>query len=386
MSKSETTDRVPGVFRRTYKARVGGRVETRTCKTWSFSYYGPREDGTFGKIVESSESENPRDAAKMRAERLHEITNHKRGVERFKGPQQERRRVSELLDDLKRHFETKKIKSLRQTTSKLERVRAHFGGFRATAVSTKHVEEYIAARRAEKVRGKDASGKDRHTADATIDRETQLLGQAFEHAGLEAFKPCVPALVKANANARSGFWEREDFERFLLELPSELLRDVWRFGYMTGMRKGEILSLSWDGYDRKAGALRLHAKDSKTSHGRMISLGGWPELAAVIERRLAARRLDCPLIFQSNGHTVGDFFTTSRRAMRRAKVKNRTFHDLRRTAVRNMIRAGIPQAVAKAISGHASDSIFERYNIVDEADLASAMKKRATYEAGLLNG
>ena len=105
------------------------------------------------------------------------------------------------------------------------------------------------------------------------------------------------------------------------------------------------------------------------------------QLVAVLERRIGERRLDSPLIFHNGeGRHVGNFSTNWGRALGRAGVSF-AFHDLRRTAVRNLIRAGVPERVAMEISGHQTRAIFDRYNIVSGRDLDDAMAKRAVYEA-----
>jgi integrase len=187
--------------------------------------------------------------------------------------------------------------------------------------------------------------------------------------------------LSEGGNARQGFFTDTEFRSVVEGLP-KYLRDFARFGYLTGWRKGEIASLRWEDVD--GDTIRLRAENSKNGEGRTVTIDG--ELTEIIERRKAARQVKtdagvtlADLVFHHNGHAIVDFRKAWASACSVAGVSGKLFHDLRRTAVRNMVRAGVPERVAMSISGHKTRSIFDRYNIVSERDLRDAMLRTHTY-------
>ena len=310
---------------------------------------------------ESCGSPREADARRLLRQRLAAIETHS-----FI-PQEQRVTVEQLLDGLETHLETRGAKAVGTLRSHLKPVRVFFALARALEVTTAEVERYVASRL--------AAGKAR----ATVNREVGGLRQAFNLAVKQTRlirAPYIPML--SVDNARQGFFEHGEFEAVVARL-SPPLADLARFAYLTGWRRGEIVSLRWDAVDRAGREIRL--RTSKNGHGRVLPLEG--ALSDLIEQRWAAREIKeadgvtrlAECVFHRNGRPIVEFKKRWGHACREAGAPGKLFHDLRRTAVRNMIRAGVPQAVAMSISGHRTISMFLRYNIASDDDKRDALRK-----------
>jgi integrase len=140
--------------------------------------------------------------------------------------------------------------------------------------------------------------------------------------------------------------------------------------------------------DRGAKTLRLEPGQTKNSEGRTLPYGLLPELADLIEEQWQARErlkqadVICPHIFHRNGAPILAFRKAWRTACASAGVPGKIPHDCRRTAVRNLVWAGVSERTAMQITGHKTRSVFDRYDIVNEADLRTAMGKLADSATG----
>jgi integrase len=189
-------------------------------------------------------------------------------------------------------------------------------------------------------------------------------------------------------NARTGFVEPADFEALVAALPTHL-RPPTAFAYLSAWRRAEVLNLLWARVTFDAdggGAVRLDATQSKNGSGRVLPFVAGSPLALLLTEQHAHRRLDYPHVFHRNGKPLRYFYDAWRKACAAIGQPNLLFHDLRRSAVRNMVRAGVSQHVAMRRSGHKTDNIFRRYDIVSETDLREADEKVAAYLERAENG
>jgi len=249
-------------------------------------------------------------------------------------------------------------------TRHVMRLAEMFGGMRGEDITEQRIREYCRKR----------LEKDGMTP-GTLRRELAILKRMLRLASPRL--PRVPLVDMPRVdNARQGFFEEEDLQAVLLHLP-EHAKYLVEFLYLTGWRSSEAFRLQWTDVDWKRQTVWL--RDSKNREPRIFPFKYHARLEHVLRCQRQAvtaweRETDqiCPSVFHWRGHPIRKLRRSWQTACRAAGLQNRLMHDFRRTAVRNLIRAGVQQAIAMKITGHKTDSIFRRYLIVDEELLAQA--------------
>lgn len=350
------------------RTRGDGRVFLRGSTYWIA--YCCRVDGKVREVRESAHTEDAGKAWAFLAKRATAARDTKTDFD----PRADRLIFDELADAFLRDYRVNRRRSVENAERNVRYLLTVFSGRRAIDIDTDRVQAYTDARLSD------------GAAPATINRELAALKRMYSLAvktrkGFR-YRPHVPLL--AEENAREGFLEPADFEAVRTQLPTDLA-DLAAFAYLTGWRKNEVTTLEWRDVtlerDRHGaiigGTVRLRARFSKNKRPRPLALRG--ELLAVVVRRAGIRRIECPRVFHQDGNPVKSFRKKWATACKTAGFAGLLFHDLRRSAVRNMVRAGVPERVAMRISGHRTRSVFDRYDITSEADLEAAADRISGY-------
>jgi integrase len=258
---------------------------------------------------------------------------------------------------------------------------AHFAGDRAVDITSHRLKAYLVHRQEE------------GAANSTIQKELAAIRRGFKLAVAEeailASAPAVPS-VKVK-NVRKGFFDPGDLAVVVDALPAPVAAMV-RFAALTGWRKGEILPLQWSQVDFDAGLVRLAPGTTKNDEGREFPFRALPPLAELLEeQRRLTRALErergriIPHVFHRDGSPIRSFRGAWNAACKRAGVEGALFHDLRRTAVRNLERAGVPRSVAMKLTGHKTEAVYRRYAIADARALAEGVEKLARLHQDRMN-
>jgi integrase len=316
---------------------------------------------------ESSKSQKKSDAVALLQKRRAEVVSGRLR------PRVERTTFENLARLIEADYVANDRRSIADMKSRVVHLRAKLGNVLPVDVTHEMLVAYIEKRRAEGAKP------------ATIRYELAVLGRMYSlaiNAGVLNAKPPLPTIRLRNT--RTGFFEADEIERVLKHLPEDVAPAV-EFAYLTGWRIGEIRSLKWSQIDGDAYTIRLEPGTTKNDEGRTFPFGKFPRLAALLtrqlERSLALQRERgkiVPWVFWRDGEQLQQFRKTWLRACAAAGCPERLVHDLRRTAVRNLVRAGVPERVAM----HKTRSVFDRYDIVSEADLNAAVEKLAERESG----
>lgn len=334
-------------------------------RIWSMRFYDPLSGFTR---TESTGETSKRKAEQKLRERESAIDHG----ERIKPAKVKKTMMVELLEMLRDDYKRNGRKDLYSLEKCLDKKLIPFFRYhRAAAVDYEAIQKYISKRLSDGVKG------------STINRELSHLSKSFtlgSHAGLISSKPVIPTF-KEN-NRRKGFFEEIEFRKVLSYLP-DYVKPIAVLAYFTGMRLGELLSLKWEQVNVITCCVRL--EETKNGDPREIHYGENPELKTVIdsqwERKLEVetktkKKIEHLFFKFSNAKPIQDFRVAWNNACEKAEIKGkRIFHDLRRTAVRNFVRAGVPESIAQLISGHETRSVFERYNIRDPQQTRSALGK-----------
>jgi len=248
-------------------------------------------------------------------------------------------------------------------------LRPYFGGRKLSSITTADLRAFTAKRLEAKA------------APAEINRELAIVRRAFKLAvKADRYHGRVPSFpMLAEHNVRSGFFDDQMIRAVLARLP-EALRPVVVFAYATGWRvQSEILPLEWRHVDRATWTVRLDAGTTKNRRGRVVNVSDHPDLPPLLatlwaaHEALAKAGTICPFVFHRNGRRIKGFRGAWANACEAAGYPGRILHDLRRSAVRNLVRAGTPDTVAMKITGHLTRSVFDRYDITSEADVREGL-------------
>jgi integrase len=313
-------------------------------------------------IRESAHTTKVKEAEKQLRARLAAIS-----TGTYVGPKLEKIPISELADDLVREYRINGRKSIDDLEARWKlHLKPFFGVLRAVEVTSQLVARYIDSR------------QQHGAANASINRELAALKRMFNLAR-QSTPPKVNAVpyiaMLHEDNIRTGFLETRQHDSLAAETGKIglWLRAMFEVGHTYGWRHEELLALRVRQVNLSAGTIRLEPGTTKNDQGREVSMT--LPVRALLTQCVHGKGPDDYVFTREDGKPVRDFRGAWAKACEAANVPGLLFHDLRRTAARNLRRAGVAEGVIMKIGGWKTRSVFERYAIVSQSDIRDAMAK-----------
>jgi len=378
-------------------AKRGNGMVYRRGRIWWLKFY---QDGDVVRMTSGTTDEAK--ARRLLKEQIARITLNEPLVVRSA-----RTTWAELRDNLLAHYRATGSRDVIEASYRIKHLDRHFGGWKAAAITSRAIADYITKRQSE-VRVTPVPGLRRTPTTATVNREAAILLKALrlgvEHGRLAR----VPIVHRPEESpARAGFLEPAEFEAIRAYLPLDcqviatlLYDNAWRLREVTHLLRRQV--------DLDRGCIRLDPGQAKsTGDPRTVYLreGTLAMLRDHVERVRALERETgtvIPYLFpifpgpsiptRLIGRQRDSFDRAWDTACAAAGYPGRLVHDLRRSGIRNLVRAGVAERIVMSISGHRSRSTFDRYNITSESDLQSAAaqldaaRKAAASSSGTMSG
>ncbi|MBZ5508484.1 MAG: tyrosine-type recombinase/integrase [Acidobacteriia bacterium] len=225
------------------------------------------------------------------------------------------------------------------------------------------------------VRQRQVEGMGNAVINRSLSALRRMLRIAHEDGKLQ-FVPVIRLLKEPPA--RKGFLPLDKFEQLAGLLPSHL-RPLVTLLYYCGVRLGEALEIEWSQVDLDRRIIRLEAEQTKGDEARNVPMPGvlvnmLEEITPKEGKAFSAVNLTKEWRKACAGAGLGIIIDVPGKP-HDPQYKGLIIHDLRRSAIRNLVNAGVPERVAMRISGHKTRSVFDRYHIVSTDDVSSAMRR-----------
>lgn len=269
---------------------------------------------------------------------------------------------NEMMDWFLGLPEVKRKRSYRKDVQRGKRLKDFFGAMAPARITPEKIQEYIHERlNTESVRG-------RVYKPATVNRELAVFKTCFNRAwrnGKTHQNPAKSIQKLKGEEQRDRVLTDAEWEAYYQKVPS-WFKPIALCAFVSAMREGEILNLTWDRVDRKGGFIRLRPEDTKTSEGRSIPID--PRLEEVLHG-LPRSIHKGGHVFTRDGKPVTEVRWWHDKTCREAGIEGFWFHDFRHTCTTNWRRKGIDYLTIMKATGHKTLAMFQRYNTVAEDDL-----------------